>query len=857
MKKNKKLLLLASTVATITLGASLAIACKSEDTSIINTKNYDVGLSTSPINSLNYLKNKNTFIVIPALVESAIKSGPSSEVKDLLAMPKVSWGAYLQNIRSLDELDPQISPRELRSRYYQLDDLGITTGVGDITTPDNLSFYTVGTPENKLFTVRTTLNNGRSRWVTENINAVGYNDAVTPQDFIDAAQYILDINNGSQLLTAFLQMNIKNARQVVDAQKEYLAKFGVPYRDPFSRKTQNTQQVKVPSGQTLEIADEASLYEEGTWPSQNDGDEAERLKIKAAASALGIYVGEFGPVDDTQIPDANSLEAFLKKPKHRYADPRQTWRLDETNNVVGRDKVFAQTKWDLRWEFEETNPVSTFTFLNDLINNNALKPINRRFVESIGGFQYFGISKQSFMWNGPFDPEELLLGDQGYILLKKREQYYSSSKTLSERIKIYFQTQATVTASMFVDGLITQTNIPTEYILQFWQDASTRSLMQKKQGFGTVAFQMNLDNETNKNPALQDQDFRNALWFAINREDVQKIVGLDTSFPVANWTAFGQAKNSKGVPLEQWFEKVEVTAKNNVKHPLVLVPYLSHLAKSFTFENVNRNDNNFDLETAKWYLQQYKDKNPGVKQVTLEFVYDSSELQGKAAIALKALLETAFDNFVTVDIKAYPSNVFEDFRAQGKFDVTFANFDYFGSDYNSYIQAFHFPDQIETKTTIINGQEVKQNKTFGFRENPSGSWTYGVYFASLSDAEKLATRQRLQIPQKHWDKMIELANIKTSETQSQHRERINAFFSFLFTDQELAEQWDENEIFALIISYEKIIRDGAPIIPVVEIDTQWEVTRLGGVESSYTYQLQFAYDYRFPPRAGLPTKTSS
>nr|WP_307914068.1 hypothetical protein [Mycoplasmopsis bovis] len=45
----------------------------------------------------------------------------------------------------------------------------------------------------------------------------------------------------------------------------------------------------------------------------------------------------------------------------------------------------------------------------------------------------------------------------------------------------------------------------------------------------------------------------------------------------------------------------------------------------------------------------------------------------------------------------------------------------------------------------------------------------------------------------------------------------------------------------------------APVVPLMEVDTYWEISRVGGTENLFTYSLQFAYDTAFPPKKNLPT----
>ncbi|OYD26531.1 oligopeptide transport system substrate-binding protein [Mycoplasma testudineum] len=837
--RKKSLILGALSIASIATLATIA-ACNSVNPSTEVVKNrtnngltYDVGLSTAPLNNLNYLKNKNTFIIMPSFIEGFMKSGTTDKVKNLIGMPTLNLAISTIDVNNLDNYVHPSNIQDLQGRFYPFSNFNYTVGVGAATTSDEASSIALMSSTNDVYSFKLRMNDGQSTWSTANENAPGNNDPVTPQDFIDAAQYILDLNTGSQLLVDFLNLNIKNSQAIVDAQNEYIKIHKKPYLDPFGRKSIDE------NGNEVEI----DFYKPGSWESQSENDEKEVAAIKAAVEGFGIYTGDFGPVDLNTLPSGRNLEEFLKKPTNRYADPRQTWEFDSDDNIVGTKAAYAQDKWQLRYEFEQNNPINFFSFANAL-SESRLKPISRKFVESVGGIQLFGSSKETFIWNGPFDPETVALGDGGFIILTKREKYYSSSKTMVNRIKIFFQTQQTVNASLFNDGHISQTNIPTEYIYQFWANKDTRKLMNKKTGFGTIAIQINADKETNRQPALLDSDFRSALWYAMNREEALKLVGLDTSFPVSVWTGFGNAKNSRGVALEQYFENVKVTSKDGKKFPLQIIPYQDNLAKGFTFENVDRSDNNFDLETARFYLDLYKRKNPNVSQVRLQYVYDSSDIGIKAGISIQDAIKKAFGDYVVIDIKGYPANVFEQYSAEGKFDLTFKNFDYFGTEYDSYIKTFFFSD----------GIEINNQKTTGFRTNPAGSWTYRTYFDELaSENIDEETRVRLEVEKYQWDKIKELSTQKDSETTQQFKDRVNSFFAFQFSDEEKAAGWNEHENFKLITVYEKIVKDAVPVIPMMEIDTQWEITRLGGVSSTYTYSLQFAYDLNYPPIPGLPT----
>lgn len=251
---------------------------------------------------------------------------------------------------------------------------------------------------------------------------------------------------------------------------------------------------------------------------------------------------------------------------------------------------------------------------------------------------------------------------------------------------------------MFEDNELSATDIPAIRQVDFWSNPKFKPLMNKGVGYGTIALQLNLDKETNGDSPLQDEDLRNALYYAINRSEVLKIVGWDASFVVNTWSAFGQARNSTGNPLEMFFEHETTTTKNNKTYPLQNHRFIDHLAKSYTFEHVDRKDQLFDLETARFYLERYKQKHPEQKQVKLRFLNNSTDEQIQASIGIQNLIRNAFDNYIDIEIKGLPANTFTDFVDTGKFDLAYGNFDRFGTNPESYVAAFFQTDEINKES---------------------------------------------------------------------------------------------------------------------------------------------------------------
>ncbi|CBV67094.1 Putative Oligopeptide ABC transporter, substrate-binding component [Mycoplasma leachii 99/014/6] len=207
----------------------------------------------------------------------------------------------------------------------------------------------------------------------------------------------------------------------------------------------------------------------------------------------------------------------------------------------------------------------------------------------------------------------------------------------------------------------------------------------------------------------------------------------------------------------------------------------------------------FDLNIANKYLDLFKQKHPNVKSLTLKYISNSTDEQQNAGIALQDFMRKAFNGFINIEIKSLPENVYEYARTKGEFDLLYRNFDAFGSDAYSYVRVFFRTDGIDSKNA----------KTTGFRNNPSGSFTYEKYFSEIgykldesgkvvidqkhkNEAEKLRTR--LRINEKLWNKILELSFRKTKykdkgvnkeESLSEYTERVNAFFTNQYTSKEI------------------------------------------------------------------------
>lgn len=469
--------------------------------------------------------------------------------------------------------------------------------------------------------------------------------------------------------------------------------------------------------------------------------------------------------------------------------------------LTQNDDLFAfsalpKSEYELLMEYETFGAKSTlYRQGTDVKNAQQFLPAHRKFIETNGGIEKFGSSKENFIWSGPYDIGDMELGSGGFIYLNKNNEYFDAKNVLSDRIKIFFNSQPNVTSLWFEEGLISSTTVAPAYQLKFWANENYRKLLKKNQGFGTVGIQFNLDAQSrygsleeyeankNKHIPILDPDLRRALAFATNRESILRLTGWTSSFPVSTWTAFGTINDSRGRALELWFDNVtyetehQVTdANGNLKNKSFLLQnntFKEHSAKNYTFENVDRTDRSYDVETANFYLERYKQNHKDQDKVVLTFVYASQPDENqKAAVAFQDLIHRAFGGYVEIELKSLPSNTYVSFLANGQFDISYQNFDKYaqGSGYGDALLVFFTPD----------GIEYQNRKTQGYELNPSGSWTFADFFNKFNgDEQKLKdAAKRLRISDEDLAIIKELAfktNVKTENFYNPQELDVNIY----------------------------------------------------------------------------------
>ncbi|VEU71037.1 ABC-type oligopeptide transport system, periplasmic component [Mesomycoplasma ovipneumoniae] len=876
MKKIKKLLILNSFVVVPTF---FLLSCASALER--NRQEFDFGVSTTTINTLNYVKNNSSHQILNSLVESFVKPGPSASNSygAKLNLPAISFELYNTNLQSTagDEILQNPAGISPDGSSFTISDFGLALGSVAPSSGGAKSFVGIQNSSQSIVSTSIFLNKGASKWAN--------NQPVIAQNFIDYILYVLNINVASPNLVKVLSLNIKNAQKMISLQQDYVSKFGNPYLNPFGQKRYVKDQT----------TGKVSLdFDQKVFESQNAGDEEYVAQFKENARNFGMYTGQiFEQMTNKEVVDlvqanlslnpnfsANSTEinvvqnnqrSVIKLTKNPFLDPSQVF---DGPNLIPRYDFLPGDEYGLRIQFEDSAAKKFINLFRQIIHPDIIFPINREFVEiEAGGINNFGTDLSKFLINGPFDISELNLGSQGSMILTKRQGYYSSDKTIPNKIKVFFAEQPELLSSLFLDGYIAKTKIPSTFQSKFWSEERTRRYMEKQTGYGTIGIQVNLDNVKKGKSYLQDSDLRKAILYGINRIDLLNLYGLDHSFPQTTWTNFDSILTSRGYPLETFLENRNYRSEfldsngKQVEFPVLAQNYGSHLAKGVWFESVPRVDSSYSPQASKFFLERFKKNNPNVEKVKLTFIY-KDDAEEKVAIGLQDILARNTNNFIEIDPVRLPDGIYQQRLSTGDFDLTMKNFDFFnigGSQPHSYIKAFFNTDEISPS----------DNKFSGLESNPASSMTYWKMWNEISPEQRAEIAKRLEISDIFLKKFEELITRKLkldgqgkpifkqvyldkdqkipatdynnkpilvpefAEPLDEYNNRIDSFFNAIFTHKEKQEGWTQNRVFEFVLVFEKIIREFAPIIPVMEVDTFWTINRIrAGSGNSF----QFAFD---------------
>lgn len=846
MRKNKKILISIGTIGAMVAPLMTTISCG--PLSARDEKGYTFGLALSPVSTFNYIKYESAVQISSSIVEGLTKGAPVSKsaISNYLRLPHVTMGSKTGGL-NVDTIGYQSGTL----RRVE----GLTNSILAMSDKNKSAIYANSFISDDKYVFNL---NGKAQWAN--------GDKLTSSNFIDSLVYMLDVNTGSQRLNKILSLDIKNSRLFVEAQNAYAQRFGVTYKNPFGY-IKNT----LPNDATDSMKKTWSYFKQrpDSFPLQLSSSQAavERKyvdSIENAARGLGIFGDEFSShpkMDNSSTYHAfNDLEDYIEPYNGRVITP-----------------------YKLQIESEAKTDMFAYIVNKIFYNDSYLLPVNKKYIESIGGIEQFGIDANHILIEGPFTIESSVLGINGNIILKKNYDYYFEDEVIPTRVKIFFQEDPVVTGSLFEDGYISEAMIDSVYTKKFFANSELRNLISRAPGFGVTGLVFNLDKETNTNKYLMNPHLRRAILFAIDREELIKISGFDSTFPsyslleptvaLESWQAPGS-----GVSYGSSFSAETMDYGNGFKAPVTPSSSLQSVGLSQVLSNPDQTDRLKNIEMAKREFEIFK-RETGQSKITIQFTHDSSPTMLNIALSLNSELKFAFGDAIKLDIKGLPRSIYDTFLSEGKFQLTWRNLDYFTSDHSNSGGAELF--------MISDGIRKNDLKNIGFNSNPVGSWTLKDamdYYRSNISNESIADLKRRLSPginniDKAWEVIEDLStkttipNISEDQKELLQRMRINAFFNRIPLTKEqldninpsialLHPEWlvvnkdfdTTIEISNLVKLANKIILDQAAIIPTFRVDVTTKINRLPEVSYNVGKGLSFCYIYDLlrKPKPDLP-----
>ena len=808
MKKINKKFVTFGAILSVTAPAIAVVSCG--NTSSFDKIDYDFGIAIPPINNLNYVKYDTAMKIMPTLIQGLITSGPGTALKNQLQLPQFTYGQMKKPEIAKDEHnnilgdEPSLSG-DTGQRIYTLSDYNMFQG--NLATASFLEG-----PGGRGTSFVAFKLNGVQKWKGP---VEKYNRVITVQDYIDYVKYVMDLNTGSKRKPGLKETRISGLEDLDIAQSKYSEKFGTTYKNVWGVNVKITKD-----------SNYASFNNPSFWPSQINGDKTYVEAIKKAALKFML---------EGMRPISKGIDLIK-------SDSSSNGEIDHssTDCLIGFEN--------------QTLPPA---IVIESVVKDKLFPVNREFVESIGGIEKFGATFDKFQYTSPFDIADIRLGQGGYIDFVKDYNWPTASFTMSNKIKVYFNDQPNVLSAMFEDKYISATDIPAIFQSKFWGDPEIRQFMTKRHGFGTLALQMNLDKHTNGDSPLQNVNFRNAIAHAIDRSRLLQLLNWDSSFPITTWTPLGgTVKLQDGRSIDDFLSSQHVQGPyRSEPYSLTASSWMEHTGVQYKFEHTDRTDNRFNLDEARKYFDAWKQET-GQSSATLRFLSaDPTNLS--AAQGIKSMLAQAFGNgVIDIEIKSVPKNTYETMRTSGQFDLTTFNFDQYGQSIDSYMKHLFFKDEINPA----------QNKDTGFIDNPTGSWTFYDWWSQIKNNPQEIQKQIKylnidlsdSLTKRAWGKIKEISKINPISDQLKLQDELNKIWSLSATVPQSGasetEIYSENQQIMFVAILEKIIALNAPIIPLLDVDNAWSVSRVYGLDSTYQYALQYAYDVLNKPDPSLPGK---
>ena len=392
--------------------------------------------------------------------------------------------------------------------------------------------------------------------------------------------------------------------------------------------------------------------------------------------------------------DEVTAQDYVASMRH-WADPKtKSQAADKVANLENYDQVAKGTaptsslgvkalgKYKVQFNFAKKQPSVNVrnSFAADL------KPVNHKVLAKEGS--KYGSSSAKAVYNGPFKVTNWNGGSDDEWSYVKNEHYYGKKNVHMKKVNVQVTKDNNTAQNLFKSGKVQETSVTADYVKGNKGNKELHTSLKATQYY----LYFNGKNELTKN-----ENFRQAVNYAFNTNQLAKKVLQDGSVGATGWVPQGDMKNPK-------------TGEDFAKEA-------GHLQKQ-------------DKQKAQDYWKAAQ-KDLGKNNMTLNLLADNTDDQKQVAEYLQSTLQKQFKGLkVEVTTLPHAQHVSRDFA--GKFELNL-------TDWNSSV-----PDASDFLSLLKTGNKVNfTNNTDEKLDNLLNEANNGT--KSASDRYKLLQQANKQV----------------------------------------------------------------------------------------------------------------
>lgn len=338
-------------------------------------------------------------------------------------------------------------------------------------------------------------------------------------------------------------------------------------------------------------------------------------------------------------------------------------------------------------------------FLLSLLSFPTFFPVNEEFYTNVGADKY-GTTADTSLSNGPFTVTTWDKDQQ--LVLTKNETYWDAETVALPSVTFRVVQDEATTVQLFDSGELTRMNVSGDYYDRYKDDAGFDTAKDLSIWYLSVN-----QNNNNKNPMLQNADFRKALSTAIDREVIANQVYKNGSFPANYLITAGVVADEDGVDFREQ-------------------PFAGEFSTTA------------DAAKAQEYLNAAYAAT-GEKSATVEISFVESPRNTRLMEVLQQQIQTALPT-VTVELRKIPSASYFDQLAAGDFEMAWQGWG---------------PDYADPSTVMVIAESADSHN-YGKYSNPAADALFAEGMALNADGQMT----------ERMEKFAEMENLVIGEDQA-------------------------------------------------------------------------------------------